>query len=236
MKATLQSLFLVVGIAALDVTSTHASGKANLNPGIVPPQAVFKGKTMGEWTAAWWNWVLNTPDTVQMTDSTGEFAHVNNNGADGVFFLAKTWTGVPQTRQVTVPPGTALYIPVMGLGLFGDEDYWAWVAELEGIEPSGIPDVMAWMDSWIPEMKDLSVVIDGKPVRGLENGNLHYLNDTGLTSLSDADGNVWAPVGYSYEISLILLPLQPGRHVIEMKGKGTFGFETDVTYHLTVSP
>jgi hypothetical protein len=41
---------------------------------------------------------------------------------------------------------------------------------------------------------------------------------------------------YGYEISLLLTPLTPGQHVIEMKGKGASGFATDVTYDLTVLP
>jgi hypothetical protein len=235
MKSKLQILFLALGIAALGVPSIQADDSSNLNPGILPPQAVFKGKTAAEWTAAWWYWVLTTPEAVQMTDDTGEFAHVNNNGADGVFFLAKSWVGVPQTRHVTIPSGMPLLVPVMGLGLFGDQAYWDFAAEVSGLAP-GVPGVMAWMDTFIPEMRDLSVRIDGRLVKGLEDGNQHYLSNTGLISLYHPDGSVYAPLGYSYEIILMLTPLKPGAHVIEMKGKGCFGFETDVTYHLTVLP
>lgn len=242
MKTKLQLLILALGIAALSTPSAKANGQGNPNPGILPPQAVFKGKTMGEWNAAWWYWVLTTPGNVQMFDPTGEQAHVNNNGADGVFFLAKTWTGAPQTRTVTIPAGTPLYIPVMGLGILGDEAFWSILDDL--LPPgSGIPadptvqQGVDWAQSTIPTMTDLSVRIDGKLVASLEDGNLHYLNylnDSLLSPLLNPDGSVLFPICYGYEISFILAPLAAGEHTIKMKGKGWGGFESDVTYHLTV--
>ena len=229
---TLGSALLLLGLTTAAIPSAQAQG--NPNPGILPPQAVFNGKTAGEWTAAWWYWVLTTPGNAQMFDSTGEHAHDNNNGADGLFFLAKTWAGVPQTRTVTIPSGTPLLIPVMGIGIFGDEAFWLSLAQY-GL-PSTIPEIIDWANAVNVDMKDLSVRIDGKAVAGLEDGNLHYLNSTGLTSLYNPDGSVFAEIGYGNEISLILTPLTPGQHIIEMKGKGWGGFETDVTYHLTVQP
>jgi hypothetical protein len=225
-------------LGMITLVSASAGDKGNPNPRILPPNAVFNGKTAGEWTAAWWHWVLSTPDNVQMFDDTGAHAYDNNNGADGLFFLAKTWAGVPQIRTVTIPAGTALLVPVMGLGLFGSEELWATTDEwLPGF---GIPadptpqQVIEWMNSQIPDMKNLYVRIDGWLVAGLEDGNLHYLNNTGLTSLYNPDGSAYAELGYGFEISLIVTPLPPGEHVIEMGGDGALGFHSDVTYHLTV--
>ena len=118
MKTPLKSLVITLGVTLLSAAALHAgNGNGNPNPGIVPPQAIYKGKTAGEWTVAWWQWVLGTPFNVQMTDGTGEFAYVNNNGADGVFFLAKTWAGT-QERTIEIPAGTPLYVPLMGWGLW----------------------------------------------------------------------------------------------------------------------
>jgi hypothetical protein len=232
MKTKVQLLIVALGLSAWNIPSANADGHGNPNPGILPPNAVFNGKTMGEWNAAWWYWVLTAPvnsigDPLQLDDGTGEYAHINNNGADGLFFLAKSWAGVPQTRTVTVPAGTVLYIPVMGLGLFGDEALWS------SFFPT-LQETMDWMNTFIPDMTDLSVSIDGQPVADLEDGNHYYLNNTGLTSLFNPDGSVRFELGYGYEISFISTPLTPGQHVIEMHGSGAFGFRTDVTYHLTV--
>jgi hypothetical protein len=229
---------LVLGMITLGLVSASAGDKGNPNPGILPPNAVFKGKTAGEWTAAWWQWVGTTPGNAQMFDDTGEFAHVNNNGADGLFFLAKTWAGVPQTRSVTIPAGTALLVPVMGLGLFASEEDWTtideWAPGLGIPADPTVQEVIDWANSLIPQMKNLSIRIDGRQVAGLEDGNLHYLNYTGPGPVYNPDGSVFAELGYGYEISLILTPLPPGKHIIEMSGDGAFGFHSEVTYHLTV--
>jgi hypothetical protein len=228
MKTTkLAILITALGIFVCSISSAHAGQKGNPNPGILPPGAVFKGKTAGEWSVVWWQWVLGTPGFAQMFDATGDDAYVNHNGADGVFFLAKTWAGIPQTRTVTVPAGTALLIPVMGTADFRPP------GEIVSVEDSlnAIP---------ISNMRDLEISIDGNPVAALEDGNFHYLNYFGVDGdfprVTLFDGTVLEFVGY--EISLILAPLPPGHHLIEMKGKtGPISdtFVSDVTYHLTVN-
>jgi len=236
MKVNLHTLTLALVVAAVGIAPVQAAAKGNPNPGILPPHATFKGKTMSEWTVAWWQWVEGTKDYVQMFDATGEFAHANNNGADGVFFLAKSWAGVPQERHVVIPSGTPLLVPVMGLGWFA-------------LAPGGILNDWGSFEEFLQafplsDMHDLEIVIDGKPVAALEDGNLHYLNYFGADGFVDGefplatsfDGTVWEIIGY--EITLLLAPLPPGDHVIEMKGKSACcgGFESDVTYHLTVLP
>lgn len=224
-------------IFMLSVPSAHAGSQRNPNPGIVPPQAVFKGKTAGEWTAAWWQWVAGTDGWLQLFDETGEYAHVNNNGADGVFFLAKSWADVPQERHVEIPSGTPLYIPVMGLGQFGR--YPGRLVEVTGSVEAAYETFIL---PGIQDTRDLSVVIDGVPVAGLEDGNLHYMNFTevgGDPVVPITTNNYLPSFGpamelIGFEISLILTPLPPGKHVIQMKGKGSYDFATDVTYHLTV--
>lgn len=231
MRTHLNPLLLALSVAALGIPSAQANGQGNLNPGILPPHAVFKGRTAGEWTAAWWQWVATTPGTVQMMDSTGEFAHVNNNGADGLFFLAKSWAGVPQTRHVTIPAGTAILIPVNGISFGQSPDGWA---RLPGATDE--EKVERLKELYLPQLHSNAVAIDGWEVAGLEDGNLHYLNETGvLAPFLRPDGRVLVPVFYAFEWSLIVSPLTPGHHVIRMQG--SFGARTsDVTYHLTVLP
>jgi len=235
MKSTLQNILLAFGLAALGGATVHAQGNGNPNPGILPPHANFKGKTMSEWSVAWWQWVQGTEGRVQMYDATGEFAYVNDNGADGVFFLAKSWAEVPQERHVVIPSGTPLFVPVMGIATFrfppdGLLDRWG--------SFQGLLDVFPPSD-----MNDLEIVIDGEPVAALEDGNLHYLHYFGEDGF-DVDGEFPLVTfsdgvvrqGMGYEILLLLAPLPPGDHVIEMKGKFAPDFESDVTYHLTVLP
>jgi len=154
MKTKLQTLLIAAALAILGSTAAYARG--NPNPGILPPHAKYKGRTAGEWTAAWWRWVYGTSGQVQMYDDTGEFAYVNGNGDGPVFFLAKSWAqdgdgnyGVPQVRHVIIPPGQALYIPVMGQASGRLQPF--------EITQEFIDDV----NSNIPTMRDLSVIIDG---------------------------------------------------------------------------
>ena len=78
--------------------------------------------------------------------------------------------------------------------------------------------------------------------RPVDDGNLHSLNYFGADGFVDREfplttgfnGTVWEVIGY--EITLLLAPLPPGDHVIEMRGKFAPDFESDVTYHLTVVP
>jgi hypothetical protein len=235
MKAKLQLLIIALGIAALSTPAANAGGQGNPNPGILPPQAVFKGKTMSEWCVAWWQWVQGVQGAPQMFDATGEFAHVNNNGADGVFFLAKTWSGVPQVRHVVIPSGTPLFVPVMGIG------WWEFPGDAVGLWGSFENFLAAFPES---DMHDLEIIIDGKPVAALEDGNPHYLHYFGADGFGGGEfpvvtaWNGWLIEYFGYEIALLLAPLPPGKHVIEMKGKSACcgGFVSDVTYHLTVEP
>jgi len=231
MNAKLKILFLALCITAQGIPSVHAEGKQNLNPKILPPQAAFKGKPAGEWIAAWWTWVLSSPGAPQMFDATGEFARINNNGADGLFFLAKSWAGVPQTRHVTIPAGTAILIPVNGMSWKGTAAEWAALPGNTDQEK-----VNQFKGIYLPQLRGNAVSIDGTEVKGLEGGNLHYLNETGLLApLSSPDGSVLAPVFFAFEWSLVVPQLTPGQHVIRMQG--SFGaLSSDVTYHLTVMP
>ena len=52
------ALALAIGLSALNASA----GQGNQgNPGVIPPQASSHGQTYGEWSAAWWQWVLSVP-------------------------------------------------------------------------------------------------------------------------------------------------------------------------------
>ena len=77
------------------------------------PDSVVAGKSAVDWTAAWWTWAQQSPVAKNpFTDSTGAFAHVNNDGP--VFFVAGT-NGVSGTvtRTFTAPAGKPLLVPMI---------------------------------------------------------------------------------------------------------------------------
>jgi len=58
----------------------------------------------------------------------------------------------------------------------------------------------------------------------------------GAHRLCAARGPFASVYSCGFEINLIVTPLTPGQQVIEMKGKGSYGVETDVIYSPTVQP
>jgi len=82
---------------------------------IVKPHATFDGKTIGDWTAAWWDWLLDAPDSQNpLTDATGAFQNVNNTLP--VFFLAGTGGGTAvrgDPNPIQVPEGTPILLPLV---------------------------------------------------------------------------------------------------------------------------
>jgi hypothetical protein len=140
---------------------------------------------------------------------------------------------------VVIPSGTTLFIP--GVGIL------AYSYRLPGGLLRSIGSVDGLFARFpISDMYGEEVVIDGKPVAGLEDGNHNYLSYYGLDGFETGvfpmayswDGSVYEFTGYL--TALLVNPLPPGEHVIKMKGKSKYvlvgPYETDVTYYITVTP
>jgi hypothetical protein len=102
----------LLGLACvLLLCSALASGKAEPNPGVLPPQSSSHGQTYGEWAADWWTWVQSIPaDINPVLDATGADAAVDQTGS--VWFLAGSFSGDAE-RTVTIPTGKALFFPII---------------------------------------------------------------------------------------------------------------------------
>jgi hypothetical protein len=80
---------------------------------ILSPSSIVAGQSVADWTAAWWTWVLQAPAAQNpLTDSSGQFANVNNNGP--VFFVAGSngYSG-PVNRAFVVPVNRPLLLPMI---------------------------------------------------------------------------------------------------------------------------
>ena len=92
---TLQTLIVVL----VGLLSLTARG------GVLPNDAVIDGKTIGEWSAEWWKWVLPiSSNNNPMLDTTGAFAAVSQPA--GSVFLVAGDLGIapgPFIRTFTVP-------------------------------------------------------------------------------------------------------------------------------------
>lgn len=81
---------------------------------VLTNDAVLDGKTLGEWSAEWWKWILPIPvEQNPAFDPDGSFANVGQ--PDGpVFFLAKGYNvNRIGHRAFTVPEGKYLFMPLL---------------------------------------------------------------------------------------------------------------------------
>lgn len=222
------SLLLVTLVFLLQVATVAAAG--NPNPGIAPINSSTYGKTYGEWSEAWWNWISRLDGSTNPFTST---TCLKAQQSEKVIFLAGTEGGDGGTRTCTVSPGTPLLVPILNF-IEGDL--------LENIHPGN--DAAAFLQQLNDATKNvaLSAAIDGVSVK-----NLTSYNSTSPFSYNYVlrnDNLLGAPVG-TYEVVsggyyILLHPLAPGKHTIELSGasldsQGNVGFSVHVKYLLTVA-
>jgi hypothetical protein len=128
-----------------------------VNAGVFAPSATPYGKTYGEWTALWWQWVCAIPiGDNPLPDPTGEKAGVGQSGP--VWFLCGT-TGNPPTaeRTVTIPVGKAVLFPIVNC---------FFAAPVDGTTDD---QLRAGSKASIDHVTDLEAVVDGRALQGLAN-------------------------------------------------------------------
>jgi hypothetical protein len=235
----------------------------------------FYGKTIGEWSAAWWQWAGSFPSGENpIEDTTGEYCDIGQSGP--VWFLAGTFGGSAE-RSCTIPAGKAIFYPLVNVAWVdcpGDEIYSdnlvRWVLEDFAY---GWCEMSSTLDTFYSPLFGADLEM---PVAGLMRPALRSQSpvfnaivpeddiwgectpEPGITGRMISDGH-W----------VMLPPLEPGEHVLTLHGarcSSSFGFdddgnpievvvvdvdtgeeledvqpmqrvfETEVTYHLTVSP
>jgi hypothetical protein len=234
------ALALVIGLSTLDASAGQGNRE---NPGVIPPQANSHGQTYGEWGDQWWQWGFSFPaDINPLLDPTGQNGALGQSGP--VWFLAGT-TGGNAERIVTVPPGKALFFPIVNnlwinIPGLGDNP---WSPDQEAL-------ARAYISLAIDDMTNVTCTVDGKAVQNLAayrcqtppgGAFMTYIppNDIwGLVGLGTVDGGVFQPGIYGPSVQdgiyVMLAPLPAGPHEIHFSAAGAHGWGLDVTYHLTV--
>jgi len=190
---------------------------------ILPPQSSVAGSSTAEWSAAWWTWALQAPAaTNPLTDTTGAFANVNNDGP--VFFIAGTFgTSGPQSRTFDVPAGKPLLVPMTNFFDTEPAEIDPPTATLTDRENAATVVVAGWLNAVAPV--SLFASIDGSPVA--DPGQ--YLEVTELFSMgpTQADSlvaNLGVPVGAELTPSkaagywLMIEGLALGQHTLHLGG------------------
>jgi hypothetical protein len=220
-------------VAAMTVAQGASS---NLNPGVLPPQSKPYGMSYAQWSVRWWQWVFSLPANNSPILDTGDCSA----GQSGhVWFLAGAFAQTTVTRTCTIPPGTALFFPLVN----------AWA------DNTGCP----YTTFTVEELEKLAVdavdaagliacTFDGVPVRGVSNAVespyrvgaqvfsytlaptdniLANYPPFGLSCI--ANGTTVSPAAED-GVYLMLAPLSAGKHTIHFTVEGFL----DITYDLTV--
>jgi PEP-CTERM motif len=217
-----QSVLAALPIVAVALSSSSASAA------ILAPGSTYAGKTVGEWSAEWWKYILSVPaDQNPALDPTGVNANINQQGP--VFFLAGTFDGTSVTRDITIPADKALLFPLVNFVNISDPS-----------NPETEEQLRVLVTQQADAVSQLNTSIDGTDIPEAELF-LHREPSPGF-SVTLPDGNIFgAPSGvYSPAVSdgywLLLEPLSPGQHEISFGGKDGVGNYQDNTYNISVLP
>src|SRR5712691_7423620 len=103
---------IVVGLAIAPRPGAFADDQQS---GVFPSDESVFGMTYGDWSAAWWQYVLSIPTaTNPVFDTTGTNCAIGQSSGP-VFFLAGAATTDLVTRTCTVPAGKALLFPIVNV-------------------------------------------------------------------------------------------------------------------------
>jgi uncharacterized protein len=214
-----------------------------------PKVGTTAGRTVGQWSADWWQWMVSIPKAENPQNDEGA-VDCTRNQQGPVWHLAGAPLGVTAERSCTVPAGTPLFFPMLN-GVFINEPGESFtVAEkrerLDGLFSDAEPGFLA--DFGLPGSRacGLHATLDGVPVH-FADPHAHVQSPPFPLSTGDGPNNM--PVGVVDPEAVsdgfwVMLPgLAPGEHVVRFGG-ALCDFESneihpavgpvDVTYHLTV--
>jgi hypothetical protein len=226
---------VVLGLAVLAAPSVMANDRNDDgNSAVYAPNENVLGMSYGDWSAAWWQYVLLfTNDVSPYSDRAGQYCNEGQGGP--VFFLVGGPVN-PTSRSCTIPAGKALFAPIINV-------------ECSSLEPPpfqgrNAQEARACAASFVDstDIKHLKFTIDGVKVKQLGDFRVqspfYYFNM--MPPTNNFLGVVDATEGYSVSDGywVMVRPLSPGTHVIHFEGSWTAagGNVQNVTYNLTVTP
>ena len=224
----------------LDLNLTYHITVLSTN-GIYPAESTPFGSSYASWAAQWWQWTLS-----QSTDQTN---FVSGPIAGPVQFLAGAPSSDTETRQVSVPAGTALFFSV--LSTYADN------SGCPTFTSNTVAQLQAEADGNWGLATETTCTIDGVTVGGLDDPltssyfttatPFNYttaLNDSVLQSpaygLSCIPGGTTIGPAVADGVYLMLAPLPPGTHTINFVGvvgpADAPYVDVNLTYQITVLP
>jgi hypothetical protein len=193
------------------------------------------GKTIGEWSAKWWQWALPIPSSTNpMLDKTGAFGHLGQQGP--VWFLAGVWGGGSAERFCAVPKRKHILFSILNN---------IWIQTPLDDPKLREPDWRRLTTVGPPPLNgsQLEATLDGKPI--IFNPNTPIIRSQSPVffmarpfPLDNIFGQKPSDLGTGPIVSdgfwVMLPPLSPGLHTLCFKASGQGVTYQEVTYHLTV--
>lgn len=210
-----------------------------------PSVGTTAGKTYGEWSAGWWQWMLSIPSAENPQDALGE-VDCSAHQAGPVWYLAGGEVGRPAARSCSVPAGTRLFFPVLNLLLYNKagesltledkraqlDDFFGAGLKLEGSAGPRACDLFATIDGQSAARFTPGARVQSPPLL-MDTGDGAFGFPAGLVDREAVSGGYW----------VMLPPLAPGEHTLRFGGRlcqsgsladhPDFG-AVDVTYRLNV--
>jgi hypothetical protein len=199
---------LLFSTACLSVThGVHAEAE------VLPPDAVVAGRSIGEWTGAWWQAALEAVDFPFAAGGIQPGALGDVGGP--VFFAVASPppADTPTTYLYTLPRNQYVLMPLYT---------YTWVVQQPDDPCSDFECARALANRFVRATMQLSVTVDGRPVRNLFRH--HATTPRPYNATVPTDGWFAAPdgqyAGLWYGAAsgywLMLEPLDPGMHVVKV--------------------
>ncbi len=228
---------LGLGLTMLSIPSVLANDRDEDGyRAVYAPNENVLGMSYGDWSAAYWQYVLSIPASINpLLDTTGAYCGVAQSSGP-VFFLSTNLNfNVPVTLTCTVPASKALWIPIT-------------IVECSTVEPPPFngnnPQELRTCAGAIADdigVKTLKLKVDGVKIPNLRDFRTQSPYYDFIMPATDnilgLDG-VTSGSSVSDGYFVMLKPLSPGGHVIHFEGAWISGEGAgswlSVTYHLTV--
>jgi hypothetical protein len=251
-------LFLVALVLVIALSPARAAEV------VYAPNSTVEGRTLGEWSAVWWQSVFATP--VYAADGTtiihpqfdaglnaGDTLDLNyaHSSPDGrVTFLYGSFFGGNLNRTVTVPAGKPIFVPIIN-SEWSNPDTAAKPA-FTTLPGNFTPEELAdFAKAQADTITDASATLDGQPINNLlthrETAEAFTYTQPAQHSITQTFFNETVPgpeASSADGIYIMLLPLSAGQHTLHFTASspdnsGTppllGAFSADMTYTINVS-
>jgi hypothetical protein len=229
------------------------TGPARADAVVFPPHATVEGKTLGQWSAGWWQWAFSFPVPINpLFDSNGSQAFRGNVG--DAFFLAGALgqTGDPLhvdvTRTASIPQGLPIFFPLINLEV--DNPTFNPPGTPPPSPPLTVDQLRAFGTLFLSGTDALHATIDGVPVPNL----FDHEEQSPVFSYTLPDDSAVNFLGYNFTggtvvdpvvgdgYYLMLANLSPGQHTltfggnVNQDGNPADDFTLNITYFLDITP